>query len=86
MFDAGGRLEHIDDLALRRLRDYLRKVGDYAAAEIVSLLQQNLQQEESTARLIEQSTPDLLQKAMQKEGMTGTFAQTQKYEQAGPSF
>jgi ferritin-like metal-binding protein YciE len=47
--------------------------------EIVSVLQQNLQQEEQTAALIEQSTPMLLQTAMQAEGMTmqqGQYGQT----------
>ena len=33
--------------------------------EVVSFLEQNLQQEKHTAQMIEQSTPQLVQKSMQ---------------------
>jgi ferritin-like metal-binding protein YciE len=33
--------------------------------EVVNLLQENLQQEQNTAQMIEQSAPQLMQKAMQ---------------------
>ncbi len=33
--------------------------------EVVNLLQENLQQEQNTAKMIEQSAPQLVQKAMQ---------------------
>jgi ferritin-like metal-binding protein YciE len=51
--------------------------------EVASLLQKNLQEEETTAGLIEQSTPQLLQVAMEAEGSTGGYSQT--YDQASPS-
>jgi ferritin-like metal-binding protein YciE len=36
--------------------------------EAVGLLQQNLQEEEQTAQIAEQSAPELIQKAMGQEG------------------
>src|SRR5918912_4158949 len=40
--------------------------------EIQNLLQQNLQQEEQTAQLLEQTAPQLVRKALQTAGMAST--------------
>ncbi len=58
--------EHYEIASYRGLIVGAQQMGQQ---ELVSLLQQNLQQEEQTAQRIEQSTPQLLQKAMQQEGM-----------------
>ena len=41
------------------------EVGNKLDDEVVNLLEENLQQEERTAQMIEQSTPKLVQKSMQ---------------------
>lgn len=67
---AGGadKVEHYEIAAYRGLIQgaHLMKQPD-----VVSLLQQNLQQEEQTAQLIEQSLPQLLEKAAQQESGAG---------------
>lgn len=62
---AADRVEHYEIAAYRGLITAADLMG---RQDIVSLLQQNLEQEESTAQLIEASTPQLLQAAMQAEG------------------
>ena len=65
---AGGaaKVEHYEMSAYRGLITGAQLMGQ---REIVGLLQANLQQEEQTARLVEQSLPTLLQTAMAEEGM-----------------
>lgn len=63
---AADKVEHYEIASYRGLITAASVMGQQ---EIVSLLQQNLEQEESTAALIEQSAPTLLQKAMQAEGL-----------------
>jgi ferritin-like metal-binding protein YciE len=46
--------------------------------DVVNLLQQNLQQEEQTARMIEQTEPQMLQRAMSAQGMTGSTSYNQQ--------
>jgi ferritin-like metal-binding protein YciE len=62
---AASRVEHYEIAVYRGLITAADLMG---RQDIVSLLQQNLEQEESTAQLIEASTPQLLQVAMQAEG------------------
>src|SRR5918912_2583051 len=50
--------------------------------EIQNLLQQNLQQEERTAQLLEQTAPQLVRKALQPAEMAGTVS-GQRPESAG---
>jgi ferritin-like metal-binding protein YciE len=61
--DAQAKVEHFEIACYRALiaGAVQMELGD----EVVSLLEQNLQQEERTAQMIEQSTPQLMQKAMQ---------------------
>jgi ferritin-like metal-binding protein YciE len=74
---SASKVEHYEISTYRGLITGAELMGQQ---EIVSLLQENLEQEESTAMLIEQSTPTLLQKAMQAEGLQGQFgASTQAY-------
>jgi ferritin-like metal-binding protein YciE len=63
---AADRTEHYEVAAYRCLIAGARLMGQQ---NIVNLLQQNLDQEEQTAQLIESSTPQLLQTAMKGEGM-----------------
>ena len=63
---AASKVEHYEIATYRGLIQDAQLTGQQ---KIVSLLQQNLQQEESTAKLIEQSSPQLLQKAAQAEGL-----------------
>jgi ferritin-like metal-binding protein YciE len=76
---AAERVEHYEIASYRGLITAASLMGQQ---DIVSLLQQNLQQEESTAALIEQSTPTLLQKAMQEEGLP---FQPNRFGQAYPT-
>ena len=72
---AAAKVEHYEMSAYRTLITGAELMGQ---SEVVSLLQRNLEQEESTARLIEQNAPDLLQKAGAGQGMQmdmGTGAQ-----------
>ena len=57
---AASRVEHYEIAVYRALITGARLMGK---AEVVSLLQQNLQQEEQTAQKIEQTLPEMLQKA-----------------------
>ncbi len=61
--DAQAKVEHFEIACYRALiaGAVQMQLGD----EVVSLLEQNLQQEEHTAQMIEQSAPQLVQKAMQ---------------------
>lgn len=77
---AAAKVEHYEIASYRGLITGADLMGQQ---EIVSLLQQNLEQEESTAQLIEASTPQLLQKAMQQEGPATTQGQT---SQAYPTY
>jgi ferritin-like metal-binding protein YciE len=61
--DAQAKVEHFEITCYRALiaGAVQMEVGD----EALGLLEQNLQQEERTAQMIEQSTPKLVQKSMQ---------------------
>jgi ferritin-like metal-binding protein YciE len=61
--DAQAKVEHFEIACYRTLiaGAVQMELGD----EVVGLLEQNLQQEERTAQMIEQSAPQLVQKAMQ---------------------
>jgi len=61
--DAQAKVEHFEIACYRALiaGAVQMELGD----EVVSLLEQNLQQEERTAQMVEQSTPQLIQKSMQ---------------------
>lgn len=61
---AAAKVEHYEMASYRGLIIGAQAMGQQ---EVVKLLRQNLQQEEKTAQLIEQSAPQLLQKAMQQE-------------------
>jgi len=65
---AGGasKVEHYEISTYRGLITGAKLMGQQ---EIVRLLQQNLQQEEKTAQMIEQNLPTLLQTAIAEEGM-----------------
>ncbi len=58
------RVEHFEMGSYRNLVTGARQM---LQSEVVELLQQNLQQEEETARIAERSAPELLQKARQAE-------------------
>jgi ferritin-like metal-binding protein YciE len=58
--------EHYEVASYRGLIAGAQMMGNN---EILRLLQQNLQQEEQTAQMIEQNTPTLLQKAMSSQEM-----------------
>lgn len=58
---SAAKVEHYEVAAYRGLISAAEGMGQ---APIASLLRQNLQQEEQTAHMIEQSTPQLLQQAM----------------------
>jgi ferritin-like metal-binding protein YciE len=68
---AAAKVEHYEIASYRGLIQGAQAMGNQ---EVVRLLQQNLQQEEQTAQMIEQSAPQLLQKAMMAEGMQGSQA------------
>jgi ferritin-like metal-binding protein YciE len=77
---AAAKVEHYEISSYRGLITGAEMMGQ---REVVTLLQQNLAQEEQTAMMIEQSEPQLLQKAMSMgaSGMSGTS----DYSQAQPS-
>ncbi len=77
---AAQKAEHYE---ISSYRDLIMGATLMGQQEIVSLLQQNLQQEESTAALLEQSAPALLQKAMQEEGTQPSQSQ---FDQAYPTY
>jgi ferritin-like metal-binding protein YciE len=59
------KVEHFEIASYRVLITAAQQMGQ---DEIVDLLQQNLQQEEQTAQIAEQSAPELIQKAMGEKG------------------
>ena len=69
---AAAKVEHYEIATYRGLITGSEMMGQ---REIVTLLQQNLEQEESTAQLIEQSEPTLLQKAMGNAPSQGDYVQ-----------
>ena len=60
---AQAKVEHFEIACYRGLVTGAQQMGQ--DEEVVDLLQQNLLQEEETAQMVEQSAPQLLQKAMQ---------------------
>lgn len=75
---AASKVEHYEIATYRGLIASAELMGQ---REVVSLLQQNLEQEESTAELIEQSLPELLRKAQGTQGIGGDH-----YAQASPTY
>ncbi len=65
IISAAIKVEHFEIASYRGLITAAQQMGQQ---EVVGLLQQNLQDEEETAQIAEQSAPDLIQKAMQSEG------------------
>jgi len=65
-----GKVEHYEIANYRMLITGAEQMGQ---TEVVKLLTRNLKQEEQTAKLIEQSAPELFQQAMSAEG-TGRTA------------
>lgn len=61
---SAAKVEHYEIAAYRGLISAAEGMGQ---AQIAQLLRQNLQQEEQTAQMVEQSTPMLLQQAMQSQ-------------------
>jgi ferritin-like metal-binding protein YciE len=61
--DAQAKVEHFEIACYRAL--IVGAVQMEPGDEVVGLLEQNLQQVEHTAQMIEQSTPQLVQKSMQ---------------------
>lgn len=76
---AADKVEHYEIASYRGLISDATLMGQQG---VVALLQQNLEQEESTAQLIETSAPELLQKAMQAEGIQPQ----QGFSQAYPTY
>ena len=68
---AADRVEHYEIAGYRSL---IAGIELLEQPEVLNLLRQNLQQEEQTAQLIEQSTPRLLRQAVQDEGLQGPSA------------
>ncbi len=68
------KVEHYEISSYRGLITGAQLMGQRDAA---NLLQQNLAQEEQTARMIEQTEPQMLQRAMSAQGMTGGAAWNQ---------
>ena len=66
---AAAKVEHYKIASYRSLITDAVMMGQ---TEIQNLLQQNLQQEEQTAQLLEQTAPQLVRKALQPAGMAGT--------------
>jgi ferritin-like metal-binding protein YciE len=66
---AAAKVEHYEIASYRGLITDAVMMGQ---TEIQNLLQQNLQQEEQTAQLLEQTAPQLVRKALQAAGMAGT--------------
>lgn len=63
---AASKVEHYEIASYTGLIMGAQQMGQN---EVVSLLEQNLQQEQMTAQLLEQTAPQLTQRAMQAEGM-----------------
>jgi ferritin-like metal-binding protein YciE len=62
IISAAIKVEHFEIASYRGLITGAQQMGQQE--EVVNLLQQNLQEEEETAQIAEQSAPDLIQKAM----------------------
>ncbi len=71
--NAAARVEHYEISAYKGLIVGAQLMGQ---TQIVSLLQQNLQQEQRTAQLVEQNLPILLETAMNAEGISAGIGQT----------
>jgi ferritin-like metal-binding protein YciE len=69
---AASRVEHYEIAAYRGLIQGAQLMGQQ---QIAGLLLQNLQQEERTSQLVEQSLPVLLETAMNAEGISGGIGQ-----------
>jgi ferritin-like metal-binding protein YciE len=68
------KVEHYEISTYRGLVAGAQLMGQ---RDVLNLLQQNLQQEEQTARMIEQTETQMLQRAMSSQGMTGGSAYNQ---------
>ncbi len=68
MIGAQAKVEHFEIACYRGLLMGAQMMG---LPEVTRLLQQNLQQEEQTAQLVEQSAQTLLQRAMQAQSVGG---------------
>ena len=77
---AAAKVEHYEIASYRGLITDAVLMGQ---TEIQNLLQQNLQQEEQTAQLLEQTAPQLVRKALQTAGMAGTGTGTGTGQRAG---
>jgi ferritin-like metal-binding protein YciE len=75
---SAARVEHYEIAAYRGLITAAELMGQ---REVVSLLTRNLEQEESTAQLIEQNTPTLLEKAS-----SGMMQDMSSGSQASPTY
>ena len=64
---AAQKVEHYEIVAYTGLIESAEQMGQ---TEVVSLLQRNLEQEESTARLLEENSPMLLEKAASDSDMS----------------
>src|SRR5215212_5690112 len=62
IISAAIKVEHFEIASYRTLITGAQQMGQQE--EVVNLLNQNLQEEEQTAQIAEQSAPDLIQKAM----------------------
>ncbi len=65
IISAAIKVEHFEIASYRGLITGAEQMGQQ---EVVNLLKQNLQEEEQTAQIAEQSAPDLIQKAMGQQG------------------
>lgn len=80
-----GAAEKVEHYEISSYRGLITAADLTGQQEIVSLLQQNLEQEESTAALLEQTSPMLLQAAMQAEGIQAQFGMSGSMGQAHPT-
>jgi ferritin-like metal-binding protein YciE len=76
IISAAIKVEHFEIASYRGLITGAQQMGQQE--EVVNLLQQNLQEEEETAQIAEQSAPDLIQKAIM-----GQQGQQQEEEDKG---
>jgi len=72
---AADKVEHYEILAYNGLIAAAKEMGNQ---DVVALFQQNLKQEEETAKLIEENEPELLQRAM---GAGGSWSSAQAQSQ-----
>lgn len=76
--ESAEKVEHYEIVSYHGLIQGAQAMGQQ---QVVQLLQQNLEQEEKTAKKLEQNSPTLLKKAMQADGMQGA---TQTGQAASP--